>query len=226
MTPDLLPVMDPAEARRLTERIRLTATTFAESRDKLIDLVGQAKSGNAHVALGYGSWTDYLADVLGDEPLRLARDDRRELVAALSAEGMSTRAIAPIVGAGHVTVSRDLAAGVPDETPAPMPTRPPITGRDGKTYTPPPPKPPANVDPETGEIAPAPARDRAPSRRPLTDAFNDAAYDLLKVAERIERLITDDRWPQNAEKVAAKNRSDLIRALDALQGVINRLPSA
>lgn len=220
---DLLPVMDPTEARRLTERIRLTATTFAESRDKLIDLVGQAKAGNAHIALGYDSWTAYLADVLGDEPLRLARDDRRELVAALTAEGMSTRAIAPIVGVGKSTVDRDIDAPVPSGTPVP---RPAITGRDGKSYTPPPPKPPANVDPDTGEIAPAPTRDRAPSRKPLTDAFNDAAYDLLKAAERIERLTTDDRWSQNAEKVAARNRSDLVRAMDALQSVLNRLTPA
>ena len=46
----------------------------------------------------------------------------------LSAEGMSTRAIAPIVGASKDTVSRDLS-GVSHETPEP------VQGMDGKTYT-------------------------------------------------------------------------------------------
>lgn len=56
-----------------------------------------------------------MSDVLSDEPLRLARDERRELVTKLADEGMSTRAIAPIVGAGHVTVARDLST-VSNET--------------------------------------------------------------------------------------------------------------
>lgn len=53
--------------------------------------------------------------------VRWCRPHRREVVAWLSGEGMSTRAIAPIVGADHVTVSRDLKAGVANETPAPAP---------------------------------------------------------------------------------------------------------
>ena len=36
---------------------------------------------------------------------RLARDERRELVGRLADEGMSTRAIAPIVGAGEVNLA-------------------------------------------------------------------------------------------------------------------------
>ena len=64
------------------------------------------------------------------------------------------------------------------------------------------------------------------ARRPLTDQFFDAAYDLSKVTERLARLADDDRFPQNAEKVAAKHRGDLLRSIDALQGVIQRLPSA
>jgi hypothetical protein len=236
---DLLRVMDAGEARRLTERIRLTATTFAESREKLMALVTEAKDGNAHIALGYASWTDYLSDVLGEEPLRLARDDRRELVSALAAEGMSTRAIAPIVGASHQTVANDLESPVKNLTPGPRV----VTGMDGKTYTPP--KQPSRkhvsrvlvdgkweqqiVDVESGEITITPSPEpspRATARKPLTDQFFDAAYDLSKVTERLERLASDDRFPQNADKVAAKHRSDLVRAIDALQGVVNRLPSA
>lgn len=79
-----------------------------------------------------------------DEPLRLASDDRRELVGKLAHEGMSTRAIAPIVGVDKDTVRRDListgANTPPDGDPEvgdaePAPTPAPITGIDGKTYT-------------------------------------------------------------------------------------------
>lgn len=82
-----------------------------------------------------------------------------------------------------------------------------VLGTDGKTYT----------------ATPKPAAQR---RRPLPQAFWEAAYDLTKVTERIERLADDDRFPQNAGEVAARHRNDLIRARDALQGVINRLPAA
>lgn len=117
-------VMPEGDARRLTEKIRITAHTYAEAREKLIGYVEQAKQGNAHLALGYRSWTEYLAEVLGEEPMRLARDERREVVQLLSNEGMSTRAIAPIVGASFKTVARDMDAPVSNDTPASAPSAP------------------------------------------------------------------------------------------------------
>lgn len=61
--------------------------------------------------------------------MRLARDERRDMVQLLAAEGMSTRAIAPIVGVSNKTVHQDLASEVlPKVTPAP------VAGLDGKTY--------------------------------------------------------------------------------------------
>ena len=218
MTALALVTMTEDDARRLTERIRLTAHTFAESRTKLIELVEEAKAGNAHAALGYASWTAYLSDVLGDEPLRLARDDRREMVAILSSEGMSTRAIAPIVGVSQATVAREVRAPESNDSP--------VTGMDGKTYAP---KPDViRVDTNTGEVLDAAtvSAPRNPPRRALTDQFFDAVYDLTKIAERIARLGEDDRFSQNADKVAAKHRNDLVQARDAVQGVINRLPAA
>lgn len=135
-TGEIVEHMDVDAARRLTERIRLAATNFTEAKAKVLSLVDEAKAGNAHLALGYKSWTAYLSDVLSDEPLRLARDERAELSRELADRGMSTRAIAPIVGADHVTVSRDLAKPtVADATVAPAPTTRTTEGRDGKTRT-------------------------------------------------------------------------------------------
>ena len=50
-----------------------------------------------------------LADVLGETPMRLERDTRQALVAELHEQGMSSRAIAPIVGVSQMQVVRDVA---------------------------------------------------------------------------------------------------------------------
>lgn len=100
-------VMDIGAARRLSERIRLTAHSARENLARLQVLVQEAQAGQAHVVLGYASWTAYLADVFGEEPLRLPRDQRQELVGYLAGEGMSTRAIAPIVGVSKAQVATD-----------------------------------------------------------------------------------------------------------------------
>ncbi|WP_372697851.1 hypothetical protein [Arthrobacter sp. JSM 101049] len=74
------------------------------------------------------------------------------MVKVLSAEGMSTRAAAPIVGGSHKTVVKDSQARrevVPEVPPADAPQFDPdpiVTGRDGKTYVRPEPKPEATEE--------------------------------------------------------------------------------
>lgn len=240
-------VMPEDEAQRLTNRITLIAGTVREGMEKLYSLVDEAKRGNAHVALGYPSWTAYLADTLGKTPLRLEREERREVVRYLAGEGMSARAIAPIVGVSKSQAAEDVR-GVQNWTPAPALTASQGVGSTdalaGGAHTASTPAVDlAYVDKSTGEVhdapvqkvtgmdgktytRPEPRQPSAPKRRPLTDQFFDAFYDLTKVTERIDRLTEDDRFPQNAEKVAAKHRSDLLRAKDLLEQVINRLPQA
>jgi hypothetical protein len=193
--------MSERDATQLTEKIRITAHNYADARQKLQGYVAEAKAGNAHLALGYASWTAYLAEVLGEEPMRLARGERQEMVQMLSAEGMSTRAIAPIVGADHVTVSRDLGR-VANATPEP------VRGMDGKTYTRPEPATPA-----------APT----PKRRPLTDQSNDAGWELARAVEKIERIITDDRMSANREVVSNHLKQHLINSIDKLTILLNTL---
>lgn len=125
--------MSEQDARQITERIRLTARNLMDAKEKLLRLVDEAKVGNAHRVLGYESWPAYLADTLGDEPMRLARDDRKDMVLSLSERGMASRSIAPIVGASARQVRRDIAGGtfVP----------PAVQGMDGKTYARPAPQP-------------------------------------------------------------------------------------
>lgn len=227
-----------ATARALTDQLRQSLSLSWE-------LLVEAYQRRAWAALGYESWDAYTDAELGETRLRLPREQRREVVASMTEAGMSTRAIGSALGVADQTVRADqrrvrdftqqesepIDAEIVDEpddlgdriarelaaadesyaeqatsTVGPEPTRS-VLGTDGKTYT----------------TTPKPA---TPKRRALTQAFWEAAYDLTKVTERIARLAADDRFPQNAEQVAASHRSDLLRAIDALQGVVNRLPSA
>lgn len=206
--------MTEAEAHRVTEDIRHNAKSFTEYRARLMDAVDKAKAGSAHIALGYASWTAYLSEVLGEEPMRLARAERQDMVRMLSDEGMSTRAIAPIVGANQATVVRDAAR---DANASPEPD-------------------PVNVDTETGEVLDEPIRTtgmdgkqysrpepQKPRRRPITDAFFEATYDLGKLVERIERLTEDDRFSRNKNEIAQSRKSDLVRAADTLASILRQL---
>lgn len=152
-----LMLLSAGEAQRLTQRIKLTASSVRDGLFKLRNLVEEAKRSNVWQVLGYPSWTAYLADTLADEPMRLGRDERQELVGYLSGEGLSTRAIAPIVGVSERTAAYDVEkTRVQDCTPAPEQTPDliadpvtgeviedavivdeprKITGLDGKTYT-------------------------------------------------------------------------------------------
>lgn len=205
-----------AAARALTDQLRQSLSVSWE-------LLVEAYQRRAWAALGYQSWDAYTDAELGEVRLRLPREERREVVASMTEAGMSTRAIGSALGVNRKTVMADRevvqngppadepvdAEIVEDESPEAMEraVKAAILGTDGKTYS-------------------APPKPTTPRRRPLPEAFWQAAYDLTKVAERIERLADDDRFPQNADQVATANRSDLIRAIDALQGVVNRLPSA
>lgn len=203
--------MTEREATQLTEKIRLTAHNYADARSKLQRYVAQAKEGNAHLALGYASWTAYLSEVLGEEPMRLARGERQEMVQMLSAEGMSTRAIAPIVGASHMQVARDIHPSVTNVTDQKEPR--PVESMDGiiRTFQPRP------------EPTAEPTEPPRPKRPPLPEQFFNATYDLGKNVERLKRLIEDDRFPQNREKVAAKHRNDLQRTADVLAGILRSI---
>lgn len=210
------------EAERLTRRITVEIDAMADAYESVMPLIREAIERDAATALGYSGLPEYVTDRFGGALGRLGIETRREVVRELTAGGMSTRAIAPVVGASKSQVDRD-RRGVPPGTPeaeatpppspalppGPQPDSPKVVGLDGKRYSRPAPRP----GPE-----PAPARDH----RPLLDGFRDAASDLEKITARIERLVSDDRYPDNREQIAPSvNR--FLRARDALQVVIDRV---
>lgn len=196
------------DARALTDKIKIAV-------EGTWHLIEEAYTSRAWAALGYDTWDDYCTREFGTSRLRLPREERQEVVASLRESGLSVRAISAATGLGLGTVQREISSGVPNGTPARS-----VTGTDGKTYAakgaPQPPDEPE--DPEGPPVRPE------KKRRPLTDAFKDAGYDLIKIVERVDRLTTDDRFPRNAEQVALINRGDLQRALDLLTTAVDRIP--
>lgn len=89
--------------------------------------------------------------------------------------------------------------------PAPTPTPKPVIGIDGKTYN------------------PKPATPKEPRRKPITDAFDSANFELRRAVERVVRLCEDDRLEKNKDQIVGANLSDLIRARDTLTRVIQHL---
>ena len=206
-TGEIIQTCSEERARDLTDKIRTSLGVAWE-------LVKEAYQSRAWAALGYRSWDQYTAEEFGANRLRLPREERQEIVGSLRDAGMSVRAIAAATGSSYGTVQGALAGDQkrspepePDDEPTPEPA--PITGTDGKTYP---------AKPKT-----SPAK---PQRRALTDSFFDAMFDLAKQAERIERLAEDDRFPRNADQVAARHRNDLIQTIETLSGVLNKMPTS
>ena len=185
------PALSEADARDLDVRIRQTAASVDDHMSRLLDLLEEAASGEIHVALGFPSWTAYLADACRFTVSN--RAERKELVALMSGHGMSQRAIAKTLGTSPATVNADLA-GVQNRTPAN------VTGMDDKRYlsTPTPTKPRRGSF--TGDIGHA--RGRISNLRREAD----------RIVAYIEKLQGDDRY--------AKYREDFQRIGDSIAALV------
>lgn len=154
-------MLDRDGALELTERIRVALDRVSTAWADLAERIAEAYERRADLALGYSSWAEYAeAELRPSEGI--AADVRRQLVAVLSAQGMSTRAIAPTVGVSQRQISTDvrsdfspaepesidLATGEvlvpphPQARRAPWPERRDETGGGGVVV----------IDPKTGEI--------------------------------------------------------------------------
>lgn len=185
--------MAVGDAERLDKRIRLMAGTLRDNSYKIAALVEEAKKGQIHIALGFVSWTAYLADAIGGQ-LNLDTEARRSVVELMSCHGASQRAIAMAVGVSQKTVSRDLEVSHND-SPGPAGGRHEgghaaqsrVTGLDGKTYSP-------------------PRTRRKPPRRALADEAQTLSSELGKLNGKLQKLLDDDRFERNRDAIANQLR--------------------
>ncbi|MGX1805181.1 hypothetical protein ACWIGI_05655 [Nocardia sp. NPDC055321] len=203
------------EARELTEEIR-------RGVEQVWALVTKAYVCRVWTVLGYDSWDAYCSVEFDGARLRIPREERSQVVESLRDSGMSARAIAAATGLGYGTVQRGIAdlSGDPNGSPDS------VVGLDGKQYQAKPvEREPITVpgaderQPDRNAEAAAPRR-----RRPLTDSFDTARADLLKKTDALVRIAADDRFDRHAAQLSHQFRSDLLRAQEALQAVIDRLP--
>ena len=236
-TGEVVEAMSTVEAERITARIADKLDAIADNLEQVLPLISEALTRRAWEVLGYASPTAYVAERFAGALDRLSPEVRRPVVAQLSAAGMSTRAIAPVVGVSPRQAAYDRSAGVqslhtspaadapdaaqqaaePDEAaPFRLPKSDHITGSDGKKY----PRPEA---PALADGAPGPAPARKTKRRPITDVARDAGLDLHKVSGQLERLMADDRFSGNKSEVAAHLRHHLAHATEVLQDLNSRI---
>jgi len=214
-------------AGSVTSELRQALGSLLWSVHTIRGLIEKARDGQAHLSLGYRSWTEYVCEEFGRDKLgrqdklgpatKLARDDRQQLVAQLADLGMSTRAIGSFVGAGKSTIADDLRSGVRNRTPEPsgagddaaadaveaIATTSNVVGLDGKAYP-----------------RPEPRKER---RSPLPDSYSRAVYKLAKAVESLARLHGDDRFLRNRAELERRHGSNAARAATLVQSIASDL---
>ena len=209
-------IFTPTESERHTERTRLVATNYMEAREKLAELIAEGRRRQVWVGMKMRSLEEWLSATFSDTPLmRLSRDERKVIVADLAEQGMSSTAIAPVVGATDRTVRRDIESrtNVRDGPRV-------VKSIDGveRTFQPRPAPEPVTVDHGTGEIT-----QTKPNRKPITDTARDIGLDLNALTDRIDRLMSDDRFDRNRDDIAARLRHHIAAATAALNTLDSKI---
>lgn len=229
------------EAERITERIRVALDRVSSSWADLGERITEAYQRRADLALGYESWSAY-AEAELKPSTGLAAEVRRQLVGMLSQAGMSTRAIAPTVGAPRSTVHDDIKVSG-NRTPEPTGTTeaidpltgevfdadrkpsfidPPasVTGLDGKSYTRPTtkkeeaPVPPRTPVPQPTKYGPRPKHNQIISKAIVS--ANGICIALNEIAE-LDQSLTCDEAARYADDLA-----QIIRSLKRIQSLIKK----
>lgn len=176
----------PAEAQERAARLRAGIVRYAEMRQDIAD----AFACRDWIALGYESWYVYVEGEFGEQLARLDRGERREAVADLREQGMSTRQIASATGIAQTQVVRDLKQVNTNGSPAT------VTGSDGKQHpasrpTPKPtPTPGPVAAPSTASAGQGPTSEpeTKPNLRvvpePTTEAAQELRADMARESER------------------------------------------
>ena len=119
-TGEIVEVASAEEARKLTDRIRESASTYWAD-------IAVAYKAHAWLSLGYGTWDEYCTGEFDDIAVPLPKEGLPAVVRSLRESGLSVRAISSVTGQSKSTVSRQVSqSGTPAQ----------VQGSDGKQYPP------------------------------------------------------------------------------------------
>jgi transposase len=210
--------LNKTEAKRLDKKIRATSDKVISNNEKTLalfdelkELLTQAKDGEIHKALGLKSWTAYLADAVNVTVPQ--REDRKVLVAFLSGQGMSQRAIAGTLGVSQKTVDRDLDGEDVDEGAT-------VTSLDGAQR----PKngsKPEVIDAEVVDVEND--SDTPMTAAEIVTAFDDETANLWAAFSELAELTHEDKFSGARKRIANANMDSLGEVAKGLQQIIDDL---
>lgn len=188
---------DAATATARRDRIRAALPTYTAMRQDIADAYAQQDWR----ALGHPSWHAYVTLEFGELLAALPTVERREAVADLRSQGMSTRQIAGATGVDAKTVRNDLSQVGTSSPPEAEPAK--VTGADGKSYPAarPTPAPKPTADPLPPEVA-AQIQQRIEERE--AEAQKDAEIAKLDASLDAAMEGTATRFRANWGAMAAK----------------------
>lgn len=235
-TGEVVEQMSKVEAERITARIADKLDGIADNIEQVMPLIREALTRKAWEPLGYTGATAYVSERFAGAFQRLPAAVRRPIVAELSSAGMSTRAIAPIVGVTHKTVVKDSQATrevVPEVPPAPEPH---VNRETGEIH-----EPTVDYQAEAAKIIssvakaepqkitgmdgktysrPEPPKPRAEA---VTKQFTSAVADLNRILDKFHRITASQNFQANKNQVATLHGNDLARAISELESIADQL---
>ena len=240
ITGEVVEIMDKTEARRLTTEAQSEFRSAVAHHEHGWRLVAEAIKAGGHAALGYRSASEYMEHEFAEVLAGLDASARRVAVHELSALGMSTRAIAPVVGVSQKTADRDVRQVSHRDSPEPesLPTDPEpvsdptpakIIGRDGKSYARPQTTGPKEAQKETPMTA-APSRLAIPrppkyggGRRSHNQIISGALISASGLCIGLDEITALDGSIDSEEAAGyARDLSNILRSLKRIQSLLTK----
>ena len=244
-TGEVIEEMTRVEAERITSRIADKLDSIADDYEQVLPLIGEALTRNAWKSLGYASPTDYVSERFSGSLKRLPLEVRRPVVKELSEAGMSTRSIAPVIGASRMAVQRDLDSGVTHRDTSPVPKsdaellagaewspedmgdEPRFTDDHGRVQAVTGnwglPKSEKILGPDGKTYTRPEPKEHKPKAEAITSQFSSAIVELNRVLDRFHRISTNDNFNRNKSQIEALHGNDLARAISELQNLADQL---
>lgn len=217
-TGELVEAMSAAEAEVVTDAITWRLDALATTHEEVMPMIREALTRRAWGALGYRSPGEYAAERFGGALTRLSTPVRQAVVQELADVGMSSRAIAPVVGVSDRQVRTDIQVGSASHLPETSGVTPreagegatPVATERGAGST------PARGGGGEGILGGTPSSSLPPRPAPSSVVGIDGkTYTRTDPAERIRAAITD--FPDLAYYAETGRSNDVIAMADDLR---------